>query len=297
MPDARHALQKLIKNGTTIRAAVAFVTESGVSELAAIIEERQDVTLEVVARAADATTPEALLALRDRLDANVAVVIGKHAQRFHPKLWMFETDGVLSVLSGSGNITVGGLITNQEQHDVVTMPAGSDEAVAHGDRFERLIVNALSLDEVMASAIWREWLNLIKAQARLKRQMRDLQKHLDAREPIADRTADKARLINELSRLYDETVAAKLSRPDGGYYVPSRFKQGIERARAGADPVLLVTRIVRKQSGGFDILLHENRPDLTVENLVVDDSMPFHDMLKGRTRELSVERLAQFPAP
>lgn len=77
--------------------------------------------------------------------------------------------------------------------------------------------------------------------------------------------------------------------------MPSRFKQAIDRVRNGADPVQLVTRICRHASEGFDILLAHNRPDLTVEQLVVDAARPYHDLFGAQTRELSSQRLEEFP--
>jgi hypothetical protein len=60
--------------------------------------------------------------------------------------------------------------------------------------------------------------------------------------------------------------------------------------------VQLVTRICRHASEGFDILLAHNRHDLTVEQLVVDAARPYHDLFGAQTRELSSQRLEEFPA-
>ncbi|MGI8576295.1 MAG: hypothetical protein ACR2MA_13455 [Egibacteraceae bacterium] len=101
-PDALAAIERLIVDGTGIRAAVAFVTEAGVETLRGLVDGREGITLELVARAADVTSPDALLALRHDLGAVVSVVIGRHASAFHPKLWLFETGQSLTDLSGSG---------------------------------------------------------------------------------------------------------------------------------------------------------------------------------------------------
>ena len=85
-----------------VRAAVAFVTRTGVAELSGVFAGVGGVSLEITARALDATEPEALLELRDGLGAEVMVVIGKHAKAFHPKLWLIERDDDLVVVSGSG---------------------------------------------------------------------------------------------------------------------------------------------------------------------------------------------------
>lgn len=49
-------------------------------------------------------------------------------------------------------------------------------------------------------------------------------------------------------------------------------------------------------SRGFDVLLTADRPDLTVEQLVEDGSRGYHDLFGEQTRQLSAERLTQFPS-
>ena len=295
-PDGLAALSEMVGDGVLIRAAVAFVTSGGVNAVGRLLAGRTNVSLEVVARGADATDPAALLALRDAHGAAVSVVLGRDAQAFHPKLWLVESGGILHVLSGSGNLTGAGLRGNDEQFEIYSMPADGPAAEAQHERFDRLTVKARSIDAVEGSAIWAEWENVRKAQARHRAELRRLQKHLDAREPIADRTEDRLRLIEDLDELYRLTVEARLPREDGGAYVPSRFKQGIDRARSGADPVALVGRICRSQSRGFDVLLRADRPDLTVEVLVLDQTRSYHDMFGDETRRLSAARLIQFPS-
>jgi HKD family nuclease len=290
-PDALAAMERLIVDGTRIRAAVAFVTEAGVETLRGLLDGRDEITLELVARAADVTDPEALLALRHDLDAVVSVVIGRHASAFHPKLWLFETGESLTVLAGSGNLTATGLRGNDEQFELSTMPADRPEAISQAERFERLTSSAVPLDAAESMAIWTEWLAVIKKQRHHRNEIDRLGRNLARRDPQPDRRADKAVLIDDLDELYRLTVDANLSTPSGRVYVPSRFKQAIDRVRNGADPVQLVTRICRHASEGFDILLAHNRPDLTVEQLVVDAARPYHDLFGAQTRELSSQRL------
>lgn len=296
VPDGLSALKRFVVDGCSIRAAVAFVTPAGVAALADVLNGKQDVDLEIVARAADATDPDALLALRDELGVAVSVAIGRDATRFHPKLWLVEVGDMLHVLSGSGNLTRSGMGGNDEQWECYSVAIGGPEAEAQQERFARLTMRAKSLDAVEGSAIWLEWLNVIKAQRALRKELVRLQRSLDEREPIPDRFADLARLVADLDELYVRTVAAKLPREDGGNYVPSRFRQAIERARAGADPVALVTRICRTQSRGFDVLLNADRADLTVEQLVLDGKRPYHDLFKEETKRLSAARLQLFPS-
>jgi hypothetical protein len=74
-------------------------------------------------------------------------------------------------------------------------------------------------------------------------------------------------------------VAAKLARRAGHRYVPKRFKQAIDRARAAGNPVPTAANICRRRSEGFDVILAADRRDLTAEALVVDASKPYHDLL------------------
>jgi HKD family nuclease len=296
--DALAAMERLVLvvDETTIRVAVAFVTGAGVELLQGLVDGRSGVTLEVVARAADATSPHALLSLRDDLGAAVSVVIGRYASAFHPKLWLFETGDVLTVLSGSGNLTSTGLRGNDEQFELATMAADGSESAAQALRFERLTARAIPLDKVEGTAIWREWLDVIKQQRQSQRELERLGRNFAQRDPQPDREADKAQLIEDLEALYRRTVEARLPTTSERAYVPSRFKQAIDRARQGADPVQLVTRVCRHRSGGFDVLFVNDRPDLTVEQLVLDTAKPYHDLFGQQTRELSAERIAQFPS-
>jgi len=294
LPNGAQALGHVLADDADVRAAVAFVTPSGVDVLADLLSPFRGVSVEIVARAADATSPDALLSLRDRLGVSVSVVIGRSAQRFHPKLWLVETQGELHVLSGSGNLTRSGLVTNDEQFELTSTVADSAFAGQHRERFNELTERAIALDAVTKMAVWQEWLSVIKAQQHHRRELWRLQRHLDDREPVADRSLHLAQLVDDLQRLYDLTVEARLPREDRGAYVPSRFGPAIARARNGADPVRLVTNLCRTQSRGFDVLLVNNRADLTVEQLVLDQTTPYHDLFGARTLELSEERLAQF---
>lgn len=220
-PNALAALQELIVDGTAVRAAVAFDTTAGVEHFAGVLAETQETTLEITARAADVTEPDALLALRDDLGADVSVVIGRHARSFHPKLWLIERDDRTVVFSGSGNLTTGGMVNNDEQFEVIECAAGYDAAEQH-ERFERLTRHSQPLDAIERTAIWQEWLSVRKRQAHDRRELARIEQSFIAREPIPDRVSDKAQLIEELQRIYDETVAADLPRADGEQYYPPR---------------------------------------------------------------------------
>jgi len=131
-PSGLAALEAAVDGARSLSIAVAFVTESGVAKLAEVLEPLGELDLEVVARAGGVTTPTALQALRDRLGARVSVAIGRDSMRFHPKLWLARSEGELSALSGSGNLTLGGLEQNIEQFELAKMPLTSEEAFLVG---------------------------------------------------------------------------------------------------------------------------------------------------------------------
>jgi HKD family nuclease len=293
--NAITTIENVIDGHAAIRVAVAFVTSSGVERLAAVLAGTENVALELTARAADVTEPQALLSLRDELGADVSVVIGRHARAFHPKLWLIERTGVLVVISGSGNLTEGGLVHNDEQFEVTEYEAGGSEAGAHHDRFELLTRHAQPLDVVENTAIWREWLDVRKKQARLRTEIRRLEENLNGRDPIPDRATDTASLIDDLQKIYDDTVEANLEQADGRRYYPTRLLVAINRARAGErDPVKLVADTIRRHTDGLDLLLAGGRVDLTLEWLVLDESKPYHDLFSVHSIELAHGRIEAF---
>lgn len=247
------ALDHLLGNATSVSAAVAFVSPSGVDSLAELLSRHPGIHLELVARGAPITSPDAILRLRDDLGADVSVVMGRHAPDFHPKLWLVRGNEHLSVLSGSGNLTRGGLVDNQEQFEISRVAAGTEAAEAHEQRFLDLTAQSISLDELDGGAAWREWESQLRRRRQLADEIRRMDERLASREVLTSRTADKLQLSDDLDDLYERTVAAGLPRRDGQRYVPNRFKQAIDRARAAGNPVPTVANICRRRSEGFDV--------------------------------------------
>jgi HKD family nuclease len=294
-PYVRSALEVAIDHHASIRAAVAFVTRSGVAELASLLADIEDVSIELTARAADVTEPEALLALRDELGADVSVVIGRHARAFHPKLWLIERPDTCIVVSGSGNLTGGGLVTNDEQFELSQYRPDDPLVAVHHERIDSLTRHAQTLDAIVNSAIWREWLDVRKKQARLQRELKRLERKINERDPMPDRAADKVQLIADLQDIYDDTVAADLPRADGERYYPTRLLVAINAARAGdRDPVKVVSDTIRRHTDGLDILLDAGRVDLTLEWLLVDDTKPYHGLFVHRSVERARMRIEEF---
>lgn len=295
-PNGFTALRAVLQGARSVSAAIAFVTETGVEQLARLLDETGSPEVEIVARAGGVTSPDALLTLRDKLDVDVSVVIGREASRFHPKLWLARSTEHLSVLSGSGNLTQAGLLENDEQFDLSRLPIDSEGALRQTERFEQLTARAVRLDEVVGTTIWADWQTILIKQRLHRRELDRLEASLEKREIRPSRQKDRELLIADLMELYEVTVDERLTTKKGRHYVPTRFLQGIRRAEAGGDPVRLVYRICRHQTDGFDVILDADRYDLTVESLVVDTTKPYHDLFTDSTREISAERLKQFPS-
>lgn len=224
------------------------------------------------------------------------MVIGRDASAFHPKLWLARSNDRLSVLSGSGNLTQGGLVDNKEQFELSQMPIKSEAAHRQEARFDNLVLGAVRLDEVVDTTVWTEWQTVLIKQRLHRRELDRLEASLNQREIRPSRQKDRELLVADLMELYELTVADRLMTKQGRHYVPTRFLQGIRHAKADGDPVQLVYRICRYQTDGFDVILDADRPDLTVESLVIDATKPYHDLFTESTRQLSAERLKQFPS-
>lgn len=179
LTNGRAALERMLSGAKWLHGAVAFVTESGVDLLGELVDDAgvPPEGVRLVARGAPITEPQALLAFADRLEAEVRVVSGPDALAFHPKLWISRTDRETWVLSGSGNLTAGGLATNAEQFELmrfphtratVTAPARTDPLVdEHTQRMHRFRELGRPLRELIGSPTWTTWLAQLDARAEL----------------------------------------------------------------------------------------------------------------------------------
>jgi hypothetical protein len=283
----------LLAGVDSISIAVAFVTESGIDSLAQLLREHPVTDIELVARGAPITDPAALERAQDELGVSVSLITGHAALAYHPKLWLLQAPDELRVLSGSGNLTDGGLVGNREQFEVLT---ASDPNIVelHRGRYEDLTAGAIPLESFKGTIAWNEWRTQAHERQRLMSQLARLDEKL-AKSPSGDREGDKLLLLADLEGIYTRTVEENIPRRDGQKYVPNRFKQGIDRARENGDPVRLVYRMCRHKTEGFDVLLEANKPDLTVEALVVDRKKAYHDLFRDETKRLSAVRLEKFP--
>jgi HKD family nuclease len=295
-PNGFAALEAALQDAQSVSVAVAFVTETGVGKLAELIEPLGKIELEVVARAGGVTTPAALQALRDHLGAQVSVAIGLDSVRFHPKLWLVRSKSELAILSGSGNLTQGGLSDNDEQFEFTRMPLDSGEAAEQEERFIELTAGVHLLETVEGTTVWDSWLTMINQSEHHRREIRRLEKRLDETPVKSKPEKERQQLLDDLYELYEATVAKDMITPKGKLYRPTRFFVGINRARDGGDPFELVRRLCRQQTGGFNIILEYDEPLLTVEALVLDEQKSYHGLFTEQTRELAAQRLQQFPS-
>jgi hypothetical protein len=186
--------------------------------------------------------------------------------------------------------------TNVEQFEVLVHSVGSDEAEAHELRLARLAANAIPLEQAEGSAAWRRWESDQRERDRLSRELARLDRRL-AESAAVGRRADTELLSNDLQRLYADTVAARLRKPNGDLYLPNRFRDQVtivSHDPAMAVPVL--TSLLRRQTEGLDVILHNDRPELAAEILAVDPTKPYYTLIPQQRREAALRRLEQFPS-
>ena len=58
--------------------------------------------------------------------------------------------------------------------------------------------------------------------------------------------------------------------------------------------VTVIANIIKKRTSGFDHLAEANRPDLMVENLVLDKTKPYHRFFTQNTRNVAQQRMSEF---
>lgn len=278
------ALGHLAPHAVRIRVAVAFVTESGV-RMFRDLDVKGDCSVEFVARGAPITQPSALVQLED-LGASVSVVIGSEAARFHPKLWLIYSADDLIVLSGSGNLTSGGLRDNAEQFELGRIQLADEASVAEQEkRFETLGAGARSLEDLRSTGFWTVWTQQTEARDEIARRLHELDSRLSL---TADASLAHEELYKDLVGIYEKTkIEVKIPNPSGGErpYVASRFKQAIDRGRREGTLVPVVKGIVGRRTEGFEHLAQASRPDLMVETLVLNEEKPYHRLFDGQTKQ------------
>lgn len=291
-PNALSALRSMIHQAKTLRAAVAFVTKTGVDEIAEIVGSSPELKIELVARGAPITDPQELLRLSD-IGVKVRIVIGSRALAFHPKLWIARTENSLKVLSGSGNLTSGGLDSNAEQFEFIHLSEPTDYELIELNEARWKVFRdlSISLGSLQGMPYWDEWNQQARERSRLSGEVGELDQRLLGMAGNADQ------LYLDLVGLYDKTRSrVKTTRSDGVEipYTPNRFKRKIDRANAENRLVPAVAEIVKDETPGFDRLLEANEPELCVEYLVLDRSKPYHGLFEPGTIAAAERRMEKF---
>ena len=292
--DCAAVLEELLGCANSVDAAVAFVTHSGVDELEEVLS-ASTASITLAVRGAPITQPSALVRLAE-LGVAVSVVVGPRATGFHLKLWLGHTDDRLHVVSGSGNLTRGGLRANAEQFEYLTFDLADGACEQHRERLEQLVVSAVPLDSVKDTGYWREWEKAAAKREEQARQDEEVDELLAKQGLAADA---QVALYADLDDLYHRTKAeVRIVTKDGieRPYVAIRFKQAIDRARPAGTLVTVVAGIVKDITGGFQYLAAAGREDLMVETLVLDPTKPYHHLFPAVTKAKAKDTIEQFRA-
>ena len=178
--SGRDALRRVLADAERLDVAVAFVTGSGVRVLRELLAEcGTPAEFRIVVRGGPVSDPDAVMALAD-LGADVRVVMGAQAPRFHPKLWISRGAGWTRVLSGSGNLTAGGLDQNQEQFELLglRLPERELEAAAHQERWSAFFALGSPLADAIESPAWAEWVAQQSRRRHLTTELAELDRRL-----------------------------------------------------------------------------------------------------------------------
>ncbi len=203
--SGREGLRRVLADAERLDVAVAFVTGSGVQVLRELLAEcGTPATFRIVVRGAPTSDPDAVIALAD-LGADVRVVMGAQAPRFHPKLWISSSADWTRVLSGSGNLTAGGLDQNDEQFELLglRLPDRALEAAAHQERWDAFFALGSPLADAIVSPAWAEWI----AQQSRRRQLTTELAALDRRLADNDAPAPLGEGLRWLARVLQDAVS------------------------------------------------------------------------------------------
>ena len=184
-------LERALDGATRLELAVAYAKTSGVGPLLRRPPPRG--SRAVVGLGFGLSDPPAVEQLASaRVDVRVVVDSSRlAASQFHPKLYMASRPGQLVVLSGSGNLTGGGLVRNVEQYERLLVSDPSAEADLQRQRFEQLWDHGTALDLLRRSGDWEEYRQRARDRRVLEQQDRQRLLRLHAR---------TGRLVGHLAR-------------------------------------------------------------------------------------------------
>jgi HKD family nuclease len=162
------ALTAGLEDATACDIAVAYAKSSGV---AGILELLPKPTRAVVGLGFGLTDPDAIELLATAAEVRVVTA---SASRFHPKLYLAHRSDELVVLSGSGNLTMGGLCDNNEQYEELRFAANSRDAKDQHARFATLWALGVPLAAAKHTPEWARYLALVEARRTFEREQRRL---------------------------------------------------------------------------------------------------------------------------
>lgn len=152
--------------------AVAYAKVSGTGELLRTALPRS--SRAVVGLGFGLTDPPAVEQMSSA-GAEVRCVVDSQvlaASQFHPKLYLASRQHSLVVLSGSGNLTGGGLRGNVEQYEELRLPDPSPLADDQRGRFEQLWQHGVPLRDLRRSGDWDEYRQRARDRRLLEREDR-----------------------------------------------------------------------------------------------------------------------------
>ena len=151
------ALTAALQDATACDVAVAYAKTSGV---AAVLARLPTPTRAVIGLGFGLTDPDAIELLATTAEVRV---VADSASRFHPKLYLAHRQSELVALSGSGNLTTGGLRDNHEQYEELRFPTNSSAADDQRARFAQLWDLGLPLAAAKRTPEWARYLALVEA--------------------------------------------------------------------------------------------------------------------------------------
>lgn len=221
---ATDALASMLADATILRIAVAYVTADGTEQFSKLLHAvGAPATVQVVTRATHTVASrEDLVALQDKLGAEVHAFVGADARSFHPKVFLALTPAVTSVLSGSGNLTRGGLITNREQFELLRLPVGQRppgqrapepfETNAGLDltrRWADYWQQSLPLSHALSHPAYAVWEQQAARRAELSAQLRAIEAESEAQSGVPGRDRVERELENSRSAT-EQKVRARM---------------------------------------------------------------------------------------
>ena len=184
---AAEVLAQELDGAIRFDVASAFVSMAGVKLLVELPRAKK---VRLICRAGHGSTnPHAVAMAEEDLGAEVRLVAGPAAARFHPKLYLIERQDQLVILTGSGNLTSGGLCENVEQFEKLSLPGFDRVGTEHKQRFNEIWEMGTALTDLRESGFWDEWMSHWKESESLRREIDELDEELDAAVPAQNEVA------------------------------------------------------------------------------------------------------------